>query len=78
MKTIEYYCGEQFDVRCGEFLSAAQWLSKKIAYAHDLHYKLAHEHYELRDNVRIRRIDSAIKDWECQYNEIFGIESEVE
>jgi hypothetical protein len=75
MRHIEYYCGKDFDPRCGQELSAPEWLLKKIRAAKetkmevDLTYPL--------DGIRSNRIAGAIEDWRIQYDEIFGTFKEM-
>ena len=78
MKSIEYYCGADFDPRCGQELTAAQWLRRKINAAKQLKHDLVHLGWRERDGIRINRIAKAIEDWEAQFNEIFGLEKEIE
>lgn len=78
MKSIVYYCGENFDPSCGQELSAVQWLQRKILHARELHHYLAHLDYQYRNDKRINDISKAIKDWETQLDEIFGHSREIE
>jgi len=78
MKTIEYYCGNEFDARCGQELTASSWLNRKILHGRQLLQELTQVDYEIRDWIRIKRVSNAIEDWKHQLDEIFGIETEIE
>ena len=78
MKSVEYYCGEEFDARCGQELTAVQWLHRKITNAKELLNTLAQADYQERDGIRIKRISDALKDWRQQIDEIYGLERDIE
>lgn len=78
MKSIIYYCGPDFDPRCGQELSVPEWLKRKIHASQELHHYLAHLDYQHRNDKRINDIAKAIKDWETQYSEIFGLSKDIE
>ena len=78
MKSIVYYCGENFDPTCGQELTAPQWLQRKILASQELHHYLAYLDYQYRNEKRINDIAEAIKDWEIQYSEIFGLSKDIE
>lgn len=78
MKSIEYYCSNYFDPRDAQELSAPQFLQRKIRAGNLTIQELCKVDYMQRDGVRIKRIADAILDWKRQYNEIYGIELEIE
>jgi hypothetical protein len=78
MKSIVYYCGEDFEASCGRELSAEQWLHRKIIHATELHHQLAHVDYLDRDDLRISRIGKAIQLWRDMIDEINGKHKEIE
>ena len=78
MRSIEYYCGKEFDSSCGRELSAEQWLHRKIIHATELHHQLAHVDYLDRDDLRISRIGKAIQLWRDMIDEINGKSKEIE
>ena len=71
IRPITYYCGEEFDPRVGQELSAPQWLLRKITAAKAL--KIALSVVSPFDGVRNRRIAHAIEEWQAQFDEIYGI-----
>lgn len=69
MRNIEYYCGQDFDPRVGQELSAAQYYLRKIAAAKET--KIMVDLTEPLDGIRSNRIAGAIEDWQIQLSEIF-------
>lgn len=69
MKSIEYYCGKEFDPTCGKTLTADVWLLSKIEAAKRTKYLV--NVTTPFDSIRSNRITSAIEDWTKQYNEIY-------
>lgn len=78
MKSIEYYCSHYFDPRDAQELSAPQFLSRKISAGLATIEDLNNIDFMERDGTRIKRIADAVSDWKKQYNEIYGIELEIE
>jgi len=78
MRSIEYYCSDYFDPRDGQELSAPQFLARKISAGQQTIEDLISVDYMERDGVRIRRVANAVGDWKKQYNELYGIETEIE
>ena len=78
MRSIEYYCGVDFDSSVGRSISAEQWLYRKIHSAEELHSQLAHMSYLDRDDLRIKRIASAIEDWRDMILEINGKSKDIQ
>ena len=78
MKSIEYYCGADFDARCGQELTASEWLYRKVSSANILLQQLVQVDYTIRDGLRIKRVSDALKDWRQQIDEIYGLEREIE
>lgn len=78
MRSIEYYCSHYFDPRDGQELSAPQFLARKISAGLSTIEDLISVDYMERDGVRIRRVANAVGDWKKQYNELYGIETEIE
>ena len=78
MRSVEYYCGDSFEPSLGRVLTAEQWLYHKILSATELHHQLAHQSYLDRDDLRIKRIDSAIKDWYELIDEINGKSQDIQ
>lgn len=78
MRSIEYYCSHYFDPRDGQELSAPQFLARKISAGLSTIEDLISIDYMERDGVRIRRVANAVGDWKKQYNELYGIETEIE
>jgi hypothetical protein len=78
MRSIEYYCSVYFDPRDGQELSAPQFLLRKIYAGKDTIDDLLEVDFMERDQVRIKKISDAISDWRKQFNEIYGIETEIE
>ena len=78
MKSVTYYCGESFDPSLGRTLTAEQWLYRKILHATELRHELAHQSYLDRDDLRIKRIGSAIEDWKEATQEINGISKDIQ
>lgn len=76
MKSIEYYCGSDFDPSCGQELDVPTWLQRKIRYAKDTKYDI--DTTTPFDSIRSNRIQVAIDKWQEQYDEIFGKSKEVE
>lgn len=69
MRSVEYYCGPEFDPRIGQELSAAQYYMRKIHAAKKT--KIIVDLTMPLDGIRSNRIAEAIEDWQAQYNEIF-------
>lgn len=78
MKSVEYYCGEEFDVRCGQELTASEWLHRKISNGAILLQELVQVNYADRDGLRIKRVSDALRDWRQQIDEIYGLEREID
>lgn len=78
MKSIEYYCSHYFDPRDAQELSAPQFLQRKINAGRQTVNDLMKVNFMERDGLRIKRIADAVLDWKKQYNEIYGIETEIE
>jgi len=78
MKKVEYYCGKDFNQRCGQERTAVQWLLAKVFSAEKLIEELLEEELMNRDLHRIKKIADAIIDWRFQIDEIYGIETEIE
>lgn len=78
MRSIEYYCSNYFDPRDGQELTAPQFLARKISAGLQTIEDLISIDYMERDGVRIRRVANAVGDWKKQYNELYGIETEIE
>ena len=77
MRSIEYYCSSYFDPRDAQELSAPQFLKRKILAGKQTIEDLMNVHYMDRDTARINKIVKAAKDWQRQFNEIYGIEEEL-
>lgn len=75
MRHIEYYCGPEFDPRCGQEMSVPEWLLKKIRHAKAT--KIIVDSTFPLDGIRSNRIADAIDQWKKQYHEIFFESEEV-
>lgn len=78
MKSSVYFCGDNFDGMLLQELTYPQALQRKILWAEELVNELLEEDMFHRDGVRIFKAMKAIKQWQKQYNECFGLDKEME
>jgi len=78
MKSTEYYCGHHFAPRDAQELTTPQYLIRKIEAAKCNIDDLLFVSFKHRDMHRINKTIKAIKHWQEQLNEVYGIEKEIE